>query len=250
MPNSKAIETDAAQHVEHAIKDETQVSNTNQSNFLSEHTAPHYSPKSFTAEYKLESDSFAIGGSGKRVLKHLGGDQYRMELTAKSIFLTNREISQFELKDCNIKPIHYRYERTGLGKDKRYLLDFSPDLTSVVYEENKDRKTLTLDNEVYLDRLSETLAIQCLLASGKEKMEIPIVDKGKIRSHQFEVTGKELIETKTGKFMALRVERIRPPNSSRKTTLWFAPQLNFQLVRMEQKKESRTFTLTLSNYSM
>jgi len=201
----------------------------------------------FVAEYDLSTSSMFISGDGQRSLKHLGNGRYRMEQTAQSFLMTRREISEFTMKHCQIKPKSYRYEQSGVGSDKRHLIDFDIPKSHAIYEEKKQRTQIDIPKGMLpLDRLSETLALQCQLQSGAQEITLNLIDKDQLRQHKFKVVGQETIQVASSKVKVLKVERIRD-DDNRRTTLWFAPQQNFQLMKMEQENDGKSITLELES---
>lgn len=208
----------------------------------------------FIAEYDVETNALPLSGDGIRSLRHLGSGRYRMEQIAKSFLLTRREISEFKMKNCNIKPLSYRYEQSGIGRDSRQLLDFSADQSEVTYEADKKQQQIILpqDRRIY-DRLSETIALQCLLIERgaepdtlKDPLKLTVVDKGSIRDHVFAITSTETIQMAKSEMKALRVERVRDTDD-RQTILWFAPGHNYALIKMQQINDGKTITFSLKS---
>ena len=48
------------------------------------------------------------------------------------------------------------------------------------------------------------------------------------------MVGEDRVTTRAGQFDAVEVERVRDPDSKRQTTLWFAKDWNYLLVRLSQ----------------
>jgi len=207
----------------------------------------------FVAEYDVETNALPLSASGTRSLRHLGDGRYRMEQVAKSFLLSLREVSEFWMKNCMITPKSYRYEQSGVGRDRRYLLDFNKQNTSVNYEADKQTSTIGLNAEhIYYDRLSETLALQCALqkqhqtGDHEEIIKLFIVDKGTPREHLFKVIGEEVLRVDKTDIKTLKVERVRG-NDKRSTTLWLAPSQNFNLVKMIQDNDGKTIEFELKS---
>jgi len=208
----------------------------------------------FVANYDVDTNALPLSGNGVRSLKHLGDDHYRMEQVAKSFLLTRREIAEFTMKNCEITPKSYRSEQSGLGRDRRQLLDFNLQTNIVVFEENKKKKDIQLPKDrVYYDPLSETLALQCLLLKQKADKKdqskpiiLHVVDKGSLKEHQFKVTGQDTIRVAKTDMATIRVERVRESNE-RSTLFWFAPRHNFALVKIKQDNKGKTITFNLES---
>ncbi|HBF06726.1 MAG: hypothetical protein CMD81_12860 [Gammaproteobacteria bacterium] len=210
----------------------------------------------FVAEYDVETNALPISGSGVRSLKSLGDGRYRLEQVAKSFLLTRREISEFKMDHCDIKPTSYRYEQSGIGRDKRHLIDFNADGKTAIFEENKHKSVIELPENQHYDRLSETMVLQCKLLERRlngegntpdsPPLSIDIIDKESLRTHDFVVIGEETIKVNDTEMKTLRVERQRD-NEDRQTIMWFAPGQTFTLVKLEQINKGKSVTLELNS---
>ncbi len=212
----------------------------------------------FVAEYTVTTNALPITGTGTRSLKSLGNGKFRLEQVAKSFILTLREISEFKMDHCAIIPGSYRYEQSGIGRDRRHLVDFNHNASSAIYEENKTKSVIEIpEDERYYDRLSETLALQCKLLERRsegttsgEGMEEPIilnvVDKGSLRTHEFEIKGTETIKVAQTEMKTLRLERVRG-NENRQTIMWFAPGQNFALAKLQQINKGKSLMFELKS---
>ncbi|MES2662879.1 MAG: DUF3108 domain-containing protein [Pseudomonadota bacterium] len=203
--------------------------------------------QSFSAEYEIKASGVPFGGGGKRTLKKIDTNRYRLELTSSSVFLSTKEVAEFEW-DKGIKPISYRYDRTGVGKDRRYRQYFHINDQRVDFEENKKVNSVRYDTVIPIDRLTETLMLQCQIAQDKKDVEILIVDRGSLKPHAFKVVGEEKISAPVGSYNAIKVERIAEKDSKRQTIMWFAPELDHQLIQMQQINNNQTFTLKLKTF--
>jgi hypothetical protein len=56
----------------------------------------------------------------------------------------------------------------------------------------------------------------------------------------------EVIEAPIGAYEAIRVKRVREKDSPRQTYIWFAPELNYQIIKLKQiEKKDKAYTLLL-----
>ena len=66
-------------------------------------------------------------------------------------------------------------------------------------------------------------------------MSYQVVDGGDVDTYDFRVLGTEKVETKAGRIDAIKVERVRDPTQSKRTTvMWFAKDWDYLLVRLQQ----------------
>lgn len=71
------------------------------------------------------------------------------------------------------------------------------------------------------------------LRRGETQFDFFMQTTEKVKHYYFEVKGKETIETELGKFETYRLEQTRKNN--RKLIIWFAPEINFQMIKFYYK---------------
>ena len=65
-----------------------------------------------------------------------------------------------------------------------------------------------------------------------KKMDYFVYFRGKIKERTYAIKGFEEIETPMGKFKALKISRDFPIGEEREQVYWFAPELDFNVVRI------------------
>ncbi len=87
------------------------------------------------------------------------------------------------------------------------------------------------DNQIYRLDLGKQLA------DGKTSLTYDFVNyRGELRQYGVDVIAKETLSLPYGKIDAVKVKLIRD-SKKRETYAWFAPSLNYALVRLQQFKE-------------
>lgn len=190
----------------------------------------------FHATYSAIKWSDEIG-QVEMELKPLSTDQYSLTYSSKvsKFFLSDKryEHTIFRVQDDQLIPDQYYYSRTGTGPDKKLSVEFGkPESTSLLINE---KETLPwqgeLDNQIY--RVDFPLQ----LAAGKKEAHYSFInERGKSRTYHMKVMGNETLTLPYGKIDTIKAEIVRE-NSSRETYMWFAPSLNFNLVRLQQFKD-------------
>ena len=191
--------------------------------------------ESFEAKYK----AFRFGnelGHASMQLQELGRDKYKLTYNSKVslFFLSDKreEVSLFTFKDNQITPYKYSFKRTGTGSNKS--------LEAVFDEQNKKisldkAEPLTWEGE--LDNQLYRLDLQLKLARGESEFEYTLLNyRGQKRHYKLQVMGKEQLELPFGMLEGIKVKIMRE-NKKRETFAWFSPELNYQLVRLQQFKE-------------
>lgn len=191
----------------------------------------------FNASYTADWKQLPVSGSAERSLKKLESGQWEYRFRASMLVAELTETSVFHQQGSKIQPDTYRFVRSGLGRKKEISHDFDWQNMLITGSDRGDSIKLTLKNG-FLDKSSYQLALRDDVAKGETSMSYQVVDGDEIDTYDFRVLGSEKVRTKAGLLDAIKVERVRDPTkSSRTTVLWFAKDWNYLLVRLHQKEE-------------
>lgn len=83
------------------------------------------------------------------------------------------------------------------------------------------------------------------LIEGKTSFNFKLQDTDDVDHYFFEVKGKEKIKTRFGRLYAFRVEQVR--KHDRKLVMWFAPDVDYQLVKVIYKRKLLNLQALLTN---
>ena len=176
-------------------------------------------------------------GEANIELSKLGEDQYSLLYTSKvsKFFLSDKrsEHSIFRVENASVVPSQYYYNRSGTGPDKALKVTFSQQGEGSIRVENGDtfKWNGEFDNQIYRLDLAKQLA------QGKTSLEYDFVNyRGQLRHYGVEVVNEEVLSLPYGELEAVKVKLIRDSNK-RETFAWFAPSLNYALVRLQQFKD-------------
>ncbi|WP_354624677.1 DUF3108 domain-containing protein [Psychromonas sp. MME2] len=86
------------------------------------------------------------------------------------------------------------------------------------------------------------------LKSGQVSFDYYMQTSKAIMHYFFAVKGQEVIDSKFGKLTTLRVEQIK--KNDRTLVAWFAPELNYQMVKFHYKRKLLDVSGVLSEYSV
>jgi len=184
--------------------------------------------------------------AGKAILSLTAEDDkwvYSLRTRPSGIFkLTGKgkisEVSTFSLIDIDdgvqLQPITYSYRQDN---ETRRSVDavFDWDASSLTFQKRGEETTEEFSNPV-LDRLSVTIAIMNALRNGFDRLELTVFDNGQMKKVEFINEGTEVLNTRLGKIETIRVNNRKAGGSSRSTTTWFAPSLDYIPVKIEQMK--------------
>lgn len=189
--------------------------------------------------FEAEYNAYRFGkklGTANLSLKEADNHQYQLDYSSKvSIFFLSdvrTEHSIFSVKESQLLPKLYQYKRTGTGSTKQTGIEFFVDAKKVKVN---NREPIDWSNQ--LDNQLYRLDTQLKLAAGETHFNYDIINsRGDLRHYDLKVVGKETLDLPYGKVESVKV-KIDRSNSSRETIIWFAPELNYQLVKLKQFKD-------------
>ena len=198
--------------------------------------------KSFTAEYALRKKGMTIA----RIRYQLSVDQSELEFTtyAKPKGLASlisrkpiTERSLIAVTKTGIKPTSY--SRRFKGDPDAKIQDMQID-----YESDPDKALVKLGDKNYeftkngglWDELSLLIAIMHDLKQGKTDLHYRLIDDDELKEHRYSVKKTETLKTAAGEQQAIKVIRV---HGKRETYMWFAPDLNFLLLKVQRYREDK-----------
>lgn len=158
------------------------------------------------------------------------------ESKVKRFFLSDKRFEQtfFTSDNGALRPIRYEYKRTGTGPNKALKLDF-----------DERNNKITVDNAGTLEWNGEfdnqlfRIDLPKRLASGTKQTEYDFINyRGEKRRYELAVLETESLTIPYGQLQAIKV-KINRESNSRVTYAWFAPSLNYNLVRLQQFKDGK-----------
>lgn len=194
--------------------------------------------KPFEAKYKAFRGGKNIGEAHYRLTEN-GNNQYKLFYKSDLslfVFSDKREetsIFTFDDKDM-ISPVTYRYRRSGFGKSKELDLRFDDDKRQISFAKGDP---ITWNNE--WDNQLYRLDLQLKLKTGMKRTAYDLINyRGQKKTYAFEVIAEEMLTLPYGQISAIKVKTIRN-NKKRETYSWFAPDLDYALVRLRQFKDGK-----------
>lgn len=187
----------------------------------------------FTASYAADMKNIPVNGEAIHSLQPNADGSWNLSFSASMFVAKLTEQSSLRVVDNQIQPINYHYERRGLGRGKEITQHFDWPQAQVTGTYKGDEFSLPIEPGL-LDKTTYQLALQADLAAGKTDMTYRVVDGDEVEEYEFRVVGEERVTTRAGQFDAVEVERVREPDARRETTLWFAKDWNYLLVRLSQ----------------
>ncbi|WP_343034724.1 DUF3108 domain-containing protein [Alteromonas ponticola] len=203
----------------------------------------------FEAEYRAYKWDDDIGTAALK-LEKLSKNQYSLTYSSdvSKFFLSDKryEHSIFTFEDGQFIPSQYYYSRSGTGADKKLKLKFveQPERQILVNESSALDWKAELDNQLYRIDLPRQIA------AGKKSLTYDFINyRGEPKTYQIDVVGTETLSLPYGELSTIKVEIVRQ-SSTRETYAWFAPELDHNLVRLQQfKDDDEQGDIKLTSYS-
>ncbi|MFQ3313799.1 MAG: hypothetical protein ACI8SC_003020 [Colwellia sp.] len=194
----------------------------------------------YRATYTLLRKSDPVG-KAIRELTYLDDNkiQYHYETDINWLIFSDKrsETAIVKIENNKVIPLSYDYQREGTGTDKAYQWQY--DLAAQTATNLKKDKKISLDfSDGLLDKLSYHLQNRIDLINNPEQKRFiyPVIStKGSIKNYQYQYDGEEEIILPYGLVKTIRLKR-EIIEKKRITYAWFAPELNYLLVKLYQVK--------------
>ncbi|MFC6672589.1 DUF3108 domain-containing protein [Marinobacterium aestuariivivens] len=190
--------------------------------------------KPFRALYASKLDiGIPLEVEAVRELRQSPDGHWVMTSTADAGVAGVRESSRFQLDSNRIVPQEYQYHRKVLGKSRDAVLSF--DWARARVTNDVDDKPWQMEIPTgTLDKLSYQMQLRLDLPDGPRTLNYAVADGGSLKEYAFEVLGSERVSTPAGDFDAIKVQRDRGDDAKRETYIWFAPELDYMIVKLYQ----------------
>jgi hypothetical protein len=195
---------------------------------------------SFAATFKIMRGSLRLGTTDISLTVEGNGD-YRYEShTWPSSWISwlvkedLRELSRGVMDHAGIRPLFYRYHRSGRRTTRTAELTFDWRTSTVVNDVDDSRWEMTIPAGT-LDKLSTQLGMMQELQNGETDKIFAVADGGKLKQYAFQVIGTETVELPAGRFETVKLNRVGD-SKEKLTYIWCAPELHYLPVRIWQRK--------------
>ena len=211
-------------------------------------------PERFEATFVLEVAGAKIARTQWSLAPGTAGTYVATSRTeAAGVFSLIRDETRIERSEWTyeghwLKPLEYRYERTGR---KSREIDIAFDWEANVARHDSPGASWRLPVPPgTMDKFSYILAMMRDLGRGKRSVEYTIADGGRgLKRYVLTGVGEERITTALGTFDTTVIRRERD-NSERKTTFWCAAELGFLPVKIVHvENDGKSMTLHIESLS-
>lgn len=204
----------------------------------------------FSAHYASTWDvGLKIGGTAIRQLQQTDDGKWQFSLSAKALVAKLNEQSLLTVEDNQLLPLRYQYQRKILNNKTDLSIDFDwQQGQATTHSGNSWSMPITAPLQ---DKLSVQLQLQRDLTQATQintgdQLSYEVAAGGQIEAFNYRVIGNEILDTPMGTMEAIKIERLRSETSNRLTYIWFAPKLDFHVVRiLQQEPDGKQYLLDL-----
>lgn len=170
------------------------------------------------------------------------GDRISLGMRANKLIFSIKEHSELTLDGDVMRSISYAHKRRNLGDrhDRELSFDWNkePDGTEfghIIDALRPEQAAFKVPYPCY-DKMSyqDQFRIDLLAAPNTTRLEYCVSDGQGMKVYAFDFQGEETLSTPLGEIVTKKFKRDRGENAIRQTYVWFAPQWNYLLVRLDQ----------------
>lgn len=195
------------------------------------------------AEYTATYNGIPI--KAKRTVS-LANNIYEDILDASSLFGTLTQLSRYEFDDNGkLIPLYSYDKRSFFGVIRHEEQTFLWSENKVVYKKKGEVTEVFVPAYAY-DTITHRLQLKRDLVEGKFVFEYVVINRGKKQLYKYRKVGEETIETPLGSIETIVLSRKRD-NKNRHTTLWFAKNWTYFLVKSEQIENNDSYDMLIQN---
>ena len=209
-------------------------------NVLAEDKAASKVIPAFSAKYVILNNDKSVG-EATRKLSYLdnGLAKYSYHTNIEWLIFSDArdETSMIKLEGNKVIPQSFEYVREGTGSDKHYKWRFDIENNLAVDEIKKRNKNVEYPENIQ-DPLSYHLQHRLNLIDNakQEHFVYPVIKtSGTIKNYVYQYDGEEELMLPYGLVKTIRLKR-EVVEKKRVTYAWFAPELNYLLVKLNQTK--------------
>ncbi len=192
----------------------------------------------FTAKYNIVHDGDIVGKAVRKLTNLPNGDiEFSYKTDIKWLIFSDHRVESTvnTIVDGVVIPKQYKSSREGTGKDKYYQWSFDAESKTATNLKKKKPLTTIIDWPQGLQsKLSYHLQSRFNLINNRKDFNFEVIShSGKISTYKYEYLGEEELMTPYGNITAVKLRR-QKPGKKKITFAWFAPELNYLMVKLYQ----------------
>lgn len=197
--------------------------------------------KPYNLDYSIDLGGIKIKVNHQLKFAH---NHYELRTKAKNFLGKITEYSSFKTsKTGNIIPAEYSKRQKTLMDVRSESMQFDWDQKILKYSVDDTSSTMDLLPNQF-DRISLNQQARIDAASGKKNFSYTITRKGQLKQFHFQVIGREIVNTSTGSFNSLLLER-HENDTAKKAKIWLALDWDFIILKMETFEKNSKKILVL-----
>ena len=186
----------------------------------------------FDHEYKSTFAGF--GAKSRRSLTQLEDGTWELRMVSRNMLAKYEEVSHFKLDaDGYPIPLENRFEGRLFGSKRKEVTQFDWDKGIATWTRKGETRTAELQPGM-VDRILYQLLVPLDAEKGTELASYSFVNRGKARVYNFERLGTETIKIGGREIETIKMRRVND-NQEKQTSLWLAPELDYQLVKIHHR---------------
>lgn len=200
----------------------------------------------FDKKYKMTLSGISV--TAHRSLEQLDDGNYLFRLKAKNLISRYEEKSLFKVDDTGqMYPLEHSVKSRVLGVPRHERTVFDWETATATYTK-KDTVRTTDIKPGHLDRVLYQLLVSGDLNSGKTELAYDFIDRGRLKTYEFEIVAEETVELKKAEVNAVRINRVNQRNKDKETHIWFAPENGYELIKISHiDKDGSDYHLELKD---
>lgn len=194
----------------------------------------------YTASYSIKKHGATIALLSYQVKAQDSGWHITTHAKPKGLaaLLTNQtadEESQLAVKQNQLLPLTYARTHSKEGEKRNIKINYDWTKKQADYAEGTENHTLTLQEPTY-DSLSLQLAMMQDLSTGPDSLQYHVIDDGKIEVQKYDRVAEEQLRINGKSMQTISLQR---QYGNKETRMWFAPELNYLLVKMQKYRKGK-----------
>jgi len=215
---------------------------------LNTHAEGNEQPSVFENEYTARLYGFSILATSRLSVGNEGIYEFYFNVRAMLGDIT--EISHFKwnAQQHYAMPLDYSYNRSGIGNNRDYVLDFDCNKNLVTNLNSKKSLAIAAAQRVQ-DNLTYQVQLRQDVIAAKTNLVYAITNGKETKDYHFEIVGEEILDTPLGKVNTVKIKRTQT-NDNRDTYAWLAKDFQYLLVRLQQEENGSAYTIYISKASI
>ncbi len=194
----------------------------------------------FSAQYTVLHKSEPVGSATRALSYQADGSityHYKTDVEWLIFSQVRSETSILTIDNNKVIPKHYIYTREGTGRNKRYEWRYNTATGKARDIERKRDHQIDFSNNLQ-DKLSYHLQhrLNLMINANQTRYTYPVINtSGSIKDYIYQYDDEEELMLPYGLIKTIRFKR-EVKEKERVTYAWFAPELDYLLVKLYQKK--------------